>query len=198
MAAGHPGHPPGPPGAAVFRPSGQRKEPGRPAGCGRGGARRHPAGGGGRPRRRPVPGRGGKPGPGRGVRRHGGPQGCAGVVCGGGRIPQRFHQRDPGPDLSGSPGGGPAGDLPGGPLPERGGARRGQRLPVRRRRRDGRPHRRFAGGPRRTGRHEPPGQSLGPGISEENFARRAAALYREQILLHGAAPALERRAVWTA
>lgn len=35
-------------------------------------------------------------------------------------------------------------------------------------------------------------------FSEENFARRAAALYREQILLHGAAPALERRAVWTA
>lgn len=35
-------------------------------------------------------------------------------------------------------------------------------------------------------------------FSEENFARRAAALYRKQILLHGAAPALERRAVWTA
>ena len=35
-------------------------------------------------------------------------------------------------------------------------------------------------------------------FSEENFARRAAALYREQILLHDAAPALERRAVWTA
>lgn len=35
-------------------------------------------------------------------------------------------------------------------------------------------------------------------FSEENFARRAAALYREQILLHNAAPALERRAVWTA
>ena len=35
-------------------------------------------------------------------------------------------------------------------------------------------------------------------FSEENFARRAAALYREQILLHRAAPALERSAVWTA
>ena len=35
-------------------------------------------------------------------------------------------------------------------------------------------------------------------FSEENFARRAAALYRQQILLHGAAPVLERSAVWTA
>lgn len=35
-------------------------------------------------------------------------------------------------------------------------------------------------------------------FSEENFARRAAALYREQILLHNAAPVLERSAVWTA
>ena len=35
-------------------------------------------------------------------------------------------------------------------------------------------------------------------FSEENFARRASALYREQILLHRAAPALERSAVWTA
>lgn len=35
-------------------------------------------------------------------------------------------------------------------------------------------------------------------LSEENFARRAARFYREQILLHNAAPVLERSAVWTA
>ncbi len=35
-------------------------------------------------------------------------------------------------------------------------------------------------------------------FSEENFARRAARFYREQILLHNAAPVLERSAVWTA